>query len=59
MGFLDKAKKLVAKHDDQVKKGIEKAADIADKRTKGKYSEKIENVAEKAEKAVDDLPDER
>jgi len=57
MGFLDKAKKLVAKNDEQVKKAIDKAAELADKRTKGKHHDKIEDVAEKASKAVEDLPE--
>lgn len=57
MGFLDKAKKLIAKNDEQVKKAIDKAADLADKTTKGKYHDKIDDVAEKASKAVEDLPE--
>lgn len=57
MGFLDRAKKLIAKNDEQVKKVIDKAADVADKRTKGKHHDKIENIAEKASKAVEDLPE--
>jgi hypothetical protein len=57
MGFLDKAKKLVAKNDEQVKKAIDKAAQLADKQTKGKHKDKIENVATKAQKAVEDLPE--
>ena len=57
MGFLDKAKKLVAKNDEKVKKAIDKAADVADKRTGGKHHEKIEDIAGKATKAVDDLPE--
>ena len=57
MGFLDKAKKLVAKNDEQVKKAIGKAAELADKQTKGKHSAKIEDAAAKAQKAVEDLPE--
>ena len=58
MGFLDKAKKLVAKNDEQVKKAIDKAARLADRKTGGKHTEKIEKVADKAEQVVEDLPDE-
>ena len=57
MGILGKAKKLVAKNDEQVKKAIGKAAELADKQTKGKHKEKIEGFAEKAQKAVEDLPE--
>jgi hypothetical protein len=57
MGFLDKAKQLVAKNDAQVKKAIGKAAEVADKRTGGKHSKQIKDVAAKAEQAVEDLPE--
>jgi hypothetical protein len=64
MGFLDKLKKsaddveekaseLVSEHSDKIHEGIEKTADFADDKTKGKYSEKIEKV----EKAASDLVD--
>jgi hypothetical protein len=53
----DKAKGLVVKNDDKVKKAIDKAAALADKQTKGKYSEKLGGVAAKAKGAVDKLPD--
>jgi len=57
MGFLDKAKQLVAKNDEQVKKAIGKAAQLADKQTKGKHSAKIRDAAQKAQDAVEDLPE--
>ena len=64
MGILDdvkrlgeKAKGLVAKNDDKVKQAIDKAAALADKQTKGKYSEKLGGAAAKAKEAVDKLPD--
>lgn len=57
MGFLDKAKKLVAKNDEQVKKAIGKAAELADKQTKGKHSQQIGKIADKAEQAVEALPE--
>jgi hypothetical protein len=64
MGFLDKLKKsaddveekaseLVSDHSDKLHEGIEKTADFADEKTKGKYSDKIEKV----EKAASDLVD--
>ena len=51
------AKKLVAKNDAKVKEALEKAADVVDSKTKGKYSEKIEGAVTKAKDAVDKLPD--
>jgi hypothetical protein len=53
----DKAKGLVAKNDDKVKQAIDKAAAVADKKTKGKYKEKLSGAAAKAKEAVEKLPD--
>ena len=53
----DKAKGLVAKNDDKVKQAIDKAAALADKKTKGKYSDKLGGAAAKAKEAVEKLPD--
>ncbi len=56
MGFVDKLKgktaKVVDQHGDKIKVGLDKAGDFADKRTKGKYHDKIQ--AGKA-KAMDGL----
>ena len=46
MGFLDDAKKklgdAVDKHGDKIGDGLDKAAKLADEKTKGKYSDKID-----------------
>lgn len=66
MGLLDKLKKtasqvkdkaddLAEQHGDKVKQGLDKAGGFVDKKTKGKHSEKIENVVGKAKKTVDNL----
>lgn len=66
MGFLDKFKKqgaglkdkaadLAASHGDKIDQGIDKAADLASKATKGKYDDKIEGTADKAKDAADKL----
>jgi MT0933-like antitoxin protein len=59
MGFLDKLKrqatKAVDQHGDKVAKGIDKAAGIADQKTKGKYTDKIETGRGKAKDALDKL----
>lgn len=68
MGFLDKFKgrggelkdkaaDLAKGHGDQIDQGIDKAADLADKATKGKYSDKIDSAADKAKDATDKLAD--
>ena len=38
MGFLDKVKDLVSKNADKVETAIDKAGDIVDKKTQGKYT---------------------
>jgi hypothetical protein len=64
MGFLDKLKKkapelkekaadLAASQNAKIDQGIDKAADLASKATKGKYDDKIESAADKAQEQVD------
>ncbi|WP_301149948.1 antitoxin [Mycobacterium simiae] len=53
MGFLDKAKDLLAQHADQVETAIEKAGEFVDDKTQGKYSDTIHKVQEEAKKAAD------
>jgi len=66
MGFLDKLKKrapelkakaadLAASQNDKIDQGIDKAAGLASKATKGKYDAKIDGAAEKAKDAADKL----
>lgn len=55
--LAETARKLVAKNDAKVKQALEKAADVVDSKTKGKYSERIEGAVAKAKEAVDKLPD--
>ena len=57
MGFMDKAKDALNDHGDKVDEGIDKAADIADDKTGGKYSGQIDAGAEKAKEVVDGLTD--
>lgn len=61
MGFLDKFKKkaedLAEDHGDKIEDAIDKVADVADEKTGGKYSDKIETGAEKAKDFVEDLGD--
>jgi hypothetical protein len=53
MGFLDKVKDLVSKNADKVDTAIDKAGDIVDKKTQGKYAQHVDKVQDAAKKAVD------
>ncbi len=59
MGFLDKlrskAKQAVDEHGDKIADGIDTAAGMADKKTKGKYTDKIADGSGKAKDALDKL----
>jgi hypothetical protein len=61
MGFLDKLKSkatdVVDKHGEQISAGLDKAAGAVDKKTKGKYSDKIRTGNQKAKDALDKLDD--
>ncbi len=52
-GMKDKAIDFAKEHDDKIDQGIDKAADAADKATKGKYTDKIDDAAEKAKDAYE------
>jgi hypothetical protein len=53
MGFLDKLRGTFKGKQKQIDKGIDKAADVVDDKTKGKHSDKIEGAAKKAKDIVD------
>ena len=48
MSIIDKVKGLLGQHSDKAEKGINKAGDMIDRKTGGKYSDKIDSVQEKA-----------
>ena len=59
MSFLDKAKDLADKaeslakdHPDQAETGIDKAGDLLDKATGGRFSEQLDSVQDKARDAL-------
>ncbi|MFI5510258.1 antitoxin [Mycobacterium sp. NPDC051804] len=54
MAFLDKLKSLVAKNSDKVDMAIDKAGDLVDKKTQGKYAQHVDKVQGAAKKAVQD-----
>ncbi|MFI5835477.1 antitoxin [Micromonospora sp. NPDC051300] len=47
--FMDKAKDFADKHDEQVDKGLDKAGDMADQRTGGKYDNQIDKGVDMAQ----------
>jgi hypothetical protein len=55
---MDKAKGMLKGNQDKVNDGVDKAADVADDKTGGKYSDHIDAGAEKAKDVVDDLSEE-
>ncbi|AIY45229.1 antitoxin [Mycolicibacterium fortuitum] len=52
MGFLDKAKDLLSQNADKVEQAIEKAGDIVDEKTQGKYSGVVDKAQEAAKNAI-------
>ncbi len=57
MAFLDKVKNLLAKNADKVDTAIDKAGDMVDKKTQGKYAQHVDKVQDAAKKAVQDNAD--
>lgn len=59
MGFLSDAKakltKAVDSQGDKIAGGLEKAGELVDKKTKGKYSDKIQTGVDKAKNTLDGL----
>jgi MT0933-like antitoxin protein len=53
MGFLDKVKDLLSKNADKVDTAIDKAGDVVDQKTQGKYAKQVDKVRDAAKKAVD------
>ena len=53
--FIDKAKDMMSGNKDKVKDGVEKAADMVDEKTGGKFSDQIDKGEEAAKDFVEDL----
>jgi hypothetical protein len=54
MGFMDKVKGLLSENADKVDAAIDKAGDIVDEKTQGKFSDTVDKVSDAAKKAVDE-----
>ncbi|MBU8827204.1 antitoxin [Mycolicibacterium goodii] len=52
MGFLDKAKDLLSKNADKVDTVIDKAGDIVDQKTQGKYAQHVDKAQDAAKNAI-------
>ena len=50
---MEEAKDLLSKGAEKAEEAIEKAGDVLDQKTQGKYADKIDKVQEAAKKAVD------
>jgi hypothetical protein len=55
MGLLDKVKGLTKGREAQIKQGIDKVADLAQKKAPDKHDGKIDQAADKAKGLVDKL----
>ncbi|MGE2688494.1 antitoxin [Mycolicibacterium pulveris] len=53
MAFLDKVKNLVARNADKVDTAIDKAGDIVDQKTQGKYAQHVDKAQDAAKRYVD------
>ncbi|MFE2108774.1 antitoxin [Kitasatospora sp. NPDC059463] len=56
MSMFDKLKSMLKGHEDQAEKGVDKAGDMVDERTQGKYSSQVDTGQEKLK---DQLRDDR
>ena len=53
-GFLDKAKDAADQHDEQVDQGLDKAGDVADQKTGGKFDNQIDKGVDAAQQRTGD-----
>ena len=54
MGMLDKAKDLAKGNADKVKEGLDKAGDMVDEKTGGKFGDKIDQAKDMVADKIDD-----
>lgn len=46
MGFLDKAKAMISKNPSKIVEGVDKATDMIDEKTGGKFADKLDKIDE-------------
>ena len=54
MGFLDKAKDLLAQNADTVNAAIDKSGEFVDSKTDGKYKDVVDKAQDAAKNALND-----
>ncbi len=57
-GLLGQGKKTVADNQDKINDAVDKGADLADDKTGGKHSDKIDKAADVVKDTVDKVADE-
>ncbi|MER0244011.1 antitoxin [Streptomyces sp. HSW2009] len=57
MSMLDKLKSMLKGHEDTARKGIDKAGDAVDRKTGGKYSDKIDSAQQRLSDQMDKRQD--
>ena len=55
MGIFDKAKDAVSEHSEQIDAGIDKAGDLVDDKTQGKYVEQVDQGQELAKDKLSEM----
>ncbi|KUN02940.1 kanamycin biosynthetic protein [Streptomyces yokosukanensis] len=53
MSVMDKLKQMLKGHEDQAKTGVDKAGDMIDGRTQGKYRSQVDTAQKKADEYID------
>jgi hypothetical protein len=51
-GLIEKGKTLAAEHPDKVNEAIDKAGDLADDKTGGKFADKVDSAQDAAKKGL-------
>jgi hypothetical protein len=53
MGLMDRVKSLLSQNKDKASGAIDKAGDVVDEKTDGKYADKVDTAQEKAKDMLD------
>jgi len=59
MGFMDKVKDMLGQHSEKVGQGVDKGAEAVDRKTGGKYTDKIQTGTDKAKERIEGMSDEK
>ncbi|GAA2575861.1 antitoxin [Actinomadura fulvescens] len=53
MSLVDKVREMLGGHSDKAKNAVDRAGDMIDKKTGGKYADKVDRAQEKATEYLD------